>query len=150
MAWLVFALRVLLGGLLIVAGALKVTHTESLAAAIAGYRLLPPAVVVPLAIALPPFELIFGFYLVVGLFTRIASVTVCAAFALYAAAIASAVIRHIPANCGCFGPGDAATADWPHAGVDLALAALAALVARYSPGSLALDTILSRAVKKER
>ncbi|HUY41141.1 MAG TPA: MauE/DoxX family redox-associated membrane protein [Candidatus Dormibacteraeota bacterium] len=150
MAWLVFALRVLLGGLLIVAGALKVSHPESLASAIAGYRLLPGALVVPLAIAIPPLELILGFYLAIGLFTRIASASVCAMLLVYAAAVASAVVRHIPANCGCFGPADAATADWPHVGVDAALAALAALIARRAPGSLALDATLSRAARKDR
>ncbi len=56
----VFVVRVLLGGLLIVTGALKLGHAPDLAAAIAGFRLLPAAAVGPLALALPFFEMLLG------------------------------------------------------------------------------------------
>ncbi|HTX56501.1 MAG TPA: MauE/DoxX family redox-associated membrane protein [Candidatus Acidoferrales bacterium] len=131
--------RLLLGGLLIVTGSLKLPHPDALAAAIAGFRLLPPSIVAPLAVVLPAFEVLLGLYVLLGLFTRIAALVAAAQFAIYAAAIASAVVRHIPANCGCFGPGDTATADWPHVGFDLALAAVALFIAVGAPGALALD-----------
>lgn len=136
---LVFIVRLALGALLILAGVLKAGHAPDLAAALAGFRLLPEAVIQPAALALPYFEIVLGGYLVIGLFTRVAGVVACAQFVLYAGAIASAVIRHIPANCGCFGPGDNAVADWPHVGFDLALAAIAAFIAFGAPGLLALD-----------
>ncbi|MDE2481231.1 MAG: DoxX family membrane protein [bacterium] len=136
---LALAVRLALGLVLVVTGALKVGHAPDLAAAIAGFRLLPGAVVAPMALILPYFELLLGGYLLVGLFTRAAAWIACAQFAIYAAAIASAVLRHIPANCGCFGPHDQATADWPHVAFDLALALLAAFVARRGAGLLALD-----------
>ena len=135
----VFVMRVLLGGLLLATGALKVGHAPDLAAAIAGFRLLPAGAVGPLALALPFFELLLGGYLVIGLFTRTAAIVASLQFVIYASAIASAVIRHIPANCGCFGPQDAAVADWPHVAFDLALALLSALVAYRAPGILAVD-----------
>lgn len=131
--------RLLLGVILIGAGALKIGHATDLASAIAGFRLLPPEVVAPLAVILPYFEMLLGLYLVVGLFTRLAGIVAALQFVLYAAAIASAVLRGIPANCGCFGPGDTAVADWPHVAFDLALAALAAFIAAGAPGALALD-----------
>ncbi len=140
---LIFIVRLALGVLLLVTGALKVAHPESLAEAIAGYRLLPQAFVLPTAVALPYLELIFGAYLVVGLFTRVAAFLVSAMFLIYAAAIASAVLRHIPANCGCFGPNDVSTADWPHVALDFVLATAAAFVARKAPGLLSLDRLLS-------
>ena len=135
----VFVLRLLLGGLLILAGTLKAGHAPELASAIAGFRLLPSAVVGPLALALPYFEILLGGYLVAGLFTRVAATVAAVQFVIYAAVVASAVIRHIPANCGCFGPGDNATADWPHVVFDLVLAAVAALIAFGAPGTLAVD-----------
>lgn len=141
----VFVLRLLLGGTLIVAGVLKVGHSASLAESIAGFRLLPAAVVGPLAIALPYFELLLGAYLVFGLFTRVAATIAAAQFAIYAGAIASAVIRHIPAGCGCFGPGDAATADWGHVAFDALLAAAAGFVALGAPGAFAVDRRLRAA-----
>jgi uncharacterized membrane protein YphA (DoxX/SURF4 family) len=135
----VFAIRVLIGGLLLAAGALKIGHPVELAAAIAGFRLLPPAVTGPLALGLPFFEVLLGLYLVAGLLTRVAATVAGVAFLVYAGAVASAVLRHIPAACGCFGPNDTAVADWPHVGLDLALAAACAIIAFGAPGALAVD-----------
>lgn len=131
--------RWVLGAVLIWAGAAKVGHPEALASAIAGFRLLPGVVVAPLAVVLPYFELLLGLYLIAGLFTRVAGWVATVQFVLYAGAIASAVLRGIPANCGCFGPGDAAVADWPHVAFDLALAAVALFIALRAPGAFALD-----------
>lgn len=131
--------RVLVGALFVLAGALKVGHFNDLAAAIAGFRILPPGVIGPLAVVLPFFEIGLGLYLIAGLFTRGAALVAAAQLTVYAAAIASAVIRHIPANCGCFGPQDQAPADWPHVFIDLALAGICALLAWRAPGLFALD-----------
>ncbi|HVR46727.1 MAG TPA: MauE/DoxX family redox-associated membrane protein [Candidatus Binatia bacterium] len=141
----VFIVRVLLGALLLVAGALKVGHAPELAASIAGFRLLPAAITGPLALALPYFELLLGLYLVAGLFTRVVAAIASVQFVLYSGAIASAVLRHIPANCGCFGPGDATVADWPHVAFDLLLAAASVFVAWGAPGALAFDRRLRSA-----
>jgi len=139
MAAVTLIIRVLTGALFIAAGASKAGHFKDLAAAIAGFRILPEAAVGPLAVVLPFFEIGLGLYLVAGLFTRAAAVVAAIQLVIYAAAIASAVVRHIPANCGCFGPQDTATADWPHVLADLALAAVCALLAWRAPGLLALD-----------
>lgn len=137
--------RLLVGGLLIVSGALKVGHPSDLASAIAGFRILPPAVVGPLALALPYVEIVFGAYLVAGLLTRIVAGLVALQFLLYGSAIASAVLRHLPANCGCFGPHDTSVADWPHVVFDFVLALASAFVAYGAPGALALDRRIRRA-----
>lgn len=136
---LVMVARWLLGALLVWAGALKIGHSVDLATAIAGFRLLPPGLVAPLAVILPFFEVLLGLYLIAGLFTRVAAWIASAQFIIYAAAIGSAVVRGIPANCGCFGPGDAAVADWPHVAFDLVLAAIGLVIAFGAPGALALD-----------
>ncbi len=141
----VLIIRVLLGGLLVVAGALKVGHPAELAANIAGFRLLPPQIVGPLALALPFLETALGAYLIAGLFTRVAAAIAALQFLGYAGAVASAVLRHIAANCGCFGPNDAAVADWPHVGFDLALACASIFVAWAAPGALAVDRKLRNA-----
>lgn len=139
MGTVIFGARILVGGLLVAAAVLKVGHAEQLAAAIAGFRLLPAFVVGPLALALPYFELLLGGYLIAGLFARTAAMVACAQFVVYAGAIASAVVRNLPAQCGCFGPNDAAVADWPHVAFDLALAAVSAFVAWGAPGAWSLD-----------
>ncbi|HKE37784.1 MAG TPA: MauE/DoxX family redox-associated membrane protein [Candidatus Baltobacteraceae bacterium] len=140
----VFVVRIVVGGLLLATGILKVGHPAELAAAIAGFRLLPAEVVGPMALALPYVEILLGAYLVAGLFTRAAAIVSAIQFGVYAAAIASAVVRNIPANCGCFGPGDAAVADWPHVAFDLVLAAASAFIAYGAPGALSVDRRLVR------
>lgn len=139
-----FVVRALIGALFVLAGALKVGHFGDLAAAIAGFRILPQAVIAPLAVLLPFFEIGLGVYLILGLFTRTAATVAAFQLALYSIAIASAVIRHIPANCGCFGPQDQAAADWPHVLIDLALAAVCGVVAWRAPGLWALDERMRR------
>ena len=87
--------------------------------------------VAPMSIALPFFEVALGLYLVAGFCTRTAALVATLEFAVFAAAIASVVVRGIPTSCGCFGPADV--------GRDLALTALAAFVAWKAPGMLAVD-----------
>ena len=141
---LLLVLRALPSVLLIAAGATKVGHFNDLAAAIAGFRILPAGVIAPIAIALPFLEIGVGLYVFCGLFTRTAALIGMLQFALYGAFIASAVLRNIPANCGCFGPSDRAVADWPHAAVDWALAALFGMIAWTGAGKISLDAVMRR------
>lgn len=141
----VLVVRVVLGLLLIVAGALKVGHPVELAANIAGFRLLTPQIAGPLALALPYIELLLGAYLVAGLFTRVVAAIAALQFLCYAGVVASAVVRHIGVDCGCFGPADTAVADWPHVALDLILASASAFVAYCGPGALAVDRKLRSA-----
>ena len=128
MAYLIFALRLALGGLLIVAGVRKAHDgPAATATSIAGYRILPPSVVAPLGVALPYVEILLGGYLVAGLFTRVA------------AWVASLVVRKIPADCGCFGSGIPTPPSWGHVAWDVALAVAATAVALFAPGAIAVD-----------
>ncbi|MGH7715626.1 MAG: MauE/DoxX family redox-associated membrane protein, partial [Vulcanimicrobiaceae bacterium] len=77
--------------------------------------------------------------ILIGLYTRIISALALCEFAIFAAAVASVVVRGIPASCGCFGPGDTRPASWIEVARDLGLAALAAFLLWRGPGVLALD-----------
>ncbi len=143
MAYVIFALRLALGALLVVAGVLKAHDGAALtASSIAGYRILPAAFVAPLGVALPYFEILLGGYLVTGLFTRVAALVASAQFAVFSAAVASLVVRGIPADCGCFGSGVPTPPSWGHVAADVGLLLLAALVARYAPGAFSVDSLL--------
>ncbi len=145
MAYVIFALRLGIGGLLIAAGVLKAHDGASLTAnAIAGYRILPPLLVAPLGAALPYLEIFLGSYLALGLFTRVAGWIAAAQFAVFAVAIASLVVRQIPADCGCFGSSVPTPPSWAHVAVDLALVVAAAAVAFGAPGAFALDRRFSQ------
>ena len=143
MAFVVFALRFALGGVLLVAGVLKAHDgPAATASSIAAYRLLPPAIVAPLGAFLPYFEIVLGAYLVFGLFTRPVAIVAALQFVAFAGAVASLVVRGIPADCGCFGSSVSTPPSWGHVALDLVLALLAALVARFAPGALAVDRLL--------
>lgn len=140
MAYLTFALRVAIGGVLLVAGAVKAHDGPALTAVtIAGYRILPAALVAPLGVALPYVEILLGGYLALGLFTRLAATAAAVQFGIFAVAVASLVLRRIPADCGCFGSGVPTPPSWGHVCVDVALAGCAAYVALRAPGAWALD-----------
>ncbi len=136
---IVLVLRVALGCVFLAAGGLKVGHADVFASEIAGFQLLPHAFIAPLALLLPFLELMVGAYLVIGLFTRFAAWFAALEMAVFAAAIASAVMRGISTSCGCFGPSDHATTSWPEVGRDAALTAIAIIIALRAPGALALD-----------
>jgi uncharacterized membrane protein YphA (DoxX/SURF4 family) len=143
MGLLTLVLRLALGALLIVAGVLKAHDGVAVTAStIAAYRILPASVVAPLALFLPYFEIGLGGYLALGLFTRMAGYVAAAQFIVFAAAVASLVVRGIPASCGCFGAAQNEPPSWWHVGFDLMLAAIAVLIARLGPGLLALDARL--------
>lgn len=136
---LVLVLRLGIGGVLLVAGALKIGHADDLASTIAAFRLLPSVFIGPLAVGLPFFEVGLGAYLLVGLYTRVAALIALIEFVVFGAAVASVVVRGIPTSCGCFGPGDTAPASWMDVARDALLALLAAFVAWRAPGMLAVD-----------
>jgi uncharacterized membrane protein YphA (DoxX/SURF4 family) len=139
MSWLVLALRIVLGVIFIVAGVSKVGHADVFAAQIAGFRLLTPEVIAPIAIALPFLEILLGIYLILGLFTRAAAWVAVALLGIFDLAIASAVVRGMSVSCGCFGPNDATVTTWPEVARDAVFVVLAAIVALRAPGMLALD-----------
>lgn len=133
-----------MGILFLVAGALKITAPNDLAQTIASFRLLPGAITAPLAIFIPIFEIGLGIYLMLGLFSRIASWIATVQLLVFAAVIASVVARGIVTSCGCFGPADTAPATWLDVVRDILLAAVTAFVALKGPGTLAADTWLKR------
>ncbi len=136
----VLVARVATGLLLIVAGVLKAHDGPSATAlSIAAYRILPTLAVKLLGVALPYCEILLGAYLVLGLFTRIAAWIAAGQFVVFAAAVASLVIRHLPADCGCFGSSIPTPPSWGHVAADLALAVVAAGIALGAPGRFAID-----------
>lgn len=145
MNWVVLVLRVVLGGIFIVAGASKIGHADIFAAQIAGFRILPEAIIAPLATVLPFLEILLGGYLILGLFTRTAAWVAVAFLAAFDLAIASAVVRGMSVSCGCFGPNDTTVTTWGEVARDAVFVALAVVVALRPPGTLALDRRIGNA-----
>ena len=109
--------RLILGGVLLVAGGLKVSKPTDSANAVAAYKLLPINIAHLFGYALPWFEVALGILLIAGILLRPAAIAGGLIMLLFIAAIASAWARGLLLDCGCFGGGgeiDPSLADQVH------------------------------------
>lgn len=136
-------LRLVLGGVLVVAGALKVTNLPASALAVHAYRLLPYEVGQAVGYALPILELAIGVLLLLGLFTRAAAFVGTLLMTAFVFGIASAWARGLAIDCGCFGGGGAIAPESTAYPVELArdvlLAAAGAWLVRRPRTAYGLD-----------
>lgn len=103
--WLSLAARLVLGGVMLVAGALKVADPETAAQAVRAYDLLPSSLVQPVGWGLPFLEIAIGLLLVVGFGVRVSAVAAGVFLVVFAGAVSSAWARGLSIDCGCFGGG---------------------------------------------
>lgn len=103
--WFGLFARLTLGGVIFVAGALKVTTPYKAAAAMRAYELLPISIANVLGVALPWFEVGLGALLILGVATRLSAFFAGSLMILFILAISSAWARGLSIDCGCFGGG---------------------------------------------
>ena len=103
--WISTAARLVLGGVLVAAGALKVIDPQSSVAAVRAYQLLPAWLEQPVGWGLPFAEVALGLLLLAGLFTRTAALAAGVLLVVLILAVASAAARGLSIDCGCFGGG---------------------------------------------
>ncbi|HEU5485547.1 MAG TPA: MauE/DoxX family redox-associated membrane protein [Microlunatus sp.] len=103
--WISTVARLVVGVVLLVAGALKVIDPQSSVAAVHAYELVPSWLERPIGWGLPFLELGLGLLLVAGLFTRTAAVLAGLLFVVFLLAVISAAVRGLSIDCGCFGGG---------------------------------------------
>jgi len=141
--WLTFLARLILGGVLLAAGALKIGNLQKSAMAVRAYEMLPVGLANFLGYALPWIEIGIGLLLIVG-----ASVKVCGllgAFTMLAfiIAIAQAWARGLSIDCGCFGGGGTIdpedTKYLSEIIRDIGLLALGVFLYYFPKGKLSLD-----------
>lgn len=97
--------RLIVGGVLVTAGAIKFPHPQSSVTAVRGYQLLPHKLAEIIGLALPSVEIIVGLALIVGLLTRYAGVLAALMMLAFVIGIVSVWARGIAIDCGCFGGG---------------------------------------------
>jgi uncharacterized membrane protein YphA (DoxX/SURF4 family) len=105
MGWISFGLRLLVGGVWIVAGLLKLPDPAASVRAVRAYQLLPEAIVPAVGYALPIIEVLVGVSLVIGLLVRIGAVLSGVLFLAFIVGISAAWARGLQIDCGCFGGG---------------------------------------------
>lgn len=97
--------RLILGVVLVVAGALKVTSPAVSARAVNAFQILPYDVARYVGYALPVVEILVGVLLVAGLFTRLSAAVGGLLMLAFLVGIISAWVRGLNIDCGCFGGG---------------------------------------------
>ena len=103
--WLATAARLLVGGVFVVAGALKVPDPAAAVRAVRAYQLLPEGLVAPVAFGLPVVEIAVGLALLLGVFVRTAAIAAAVLLVVFLVGVGSAWARGLQIDCGCFGNG---------------------------------------------
>ena len=145
--WLATAARAVVGGVFVVAGALKIPDPAAAVRAVRAYQLLPESLVAPVAFGLPVLEIAVGLALLLGVFVRAAAIASAVLLIVFLVGVGSAWARGLQIDCGCFGNGgQVAAGDTAYRSEvlrDLALL-VAALALAWRPASrLALGGRLS-------
>jgi uncharacterized membrane protein YphA (DoxX/SURF4 family) len=141
--WLTLLARVVLGGTLLAAGALKVGNLQKSAMAVRAYELLPVSLANFLGYALPWIEIGVGLLLILGVATKTVAVIGAINMLVFIIAIAQAWARGLSIDCGCFGGGGSVdpedTKYLSEIIRDLGLFALGIYLYLYPKGRFALD-----------
>ncbi|GAA1156997.1 MauE/DoxX family redox-associated membrane protein [Ornithinicoccus hortensis] len=101
--------RLLLGGVLLVAGWLKVRDLTGSAQSVVAYELFPYEISRMVGTMLPVLEIALGLLLILGLFTRVSAALGGLLMIVFIAGIVSAWARGLSIDCGCFGTGGPVT-----------------------------------------
>jgi uncharacterized membrane protein YphA (DoxX/SURF4 family) len=105
LSWIGTLARLVLGGVFVVAGALKVDDPDASVRAVQAYRLLPTDMAEIVGYILPAVEIGIGLLLLVGLMTRIAALAALVLLVAFVIGVSSAWARGLSIDCGCFGGG---------------------------------------------
>jgi uncharacterized membrane protein YphA (DoxX/SURF4 family) len=103
--WLTLLARLILGAVLLVAGALKVPNLPKSAMAVRAYEMLPIPIGNFLGYTLPWIEIGLGLLLIVGVTVKISGALGALTMLAFIIAIAQAWARGLSIDCGCFGGG---------------------------------------------
>ena len=103
--WLGLISRLVLGGVLFIAGYLKVGTPDKSQMAVRAYEVLPISLANPIGLLLPYVEIGLGLFLILGVYTRISAALGGAIMVIFIVAIAQAWARGLTIDCGCFGGG---------------------------------------------
>jgi len=96
--------RLLLGAVLLVAGALKAMDPSLAVMAVGAYGLLPPKAALAVGFLLPGVEIAVGAALVAGFLARGAAFVAALLSAMFLFVVGWAHVESLDIACGCFGP----------------------------------------------
>lgn len=143
--WLTLLGRLVLGGVLFVAGYLKVGNSAKSQMAVRAYEVLPISVANLLGEILPWLEIGAGLLLILGVAVKWSSIFAAALMLIFVAAISQAWARGLSIDCGCFGGGGQVAAGQTRYLEeilrDLGLAFIAFYLIRYPLGRFGIEKL---------
>ncbi|MBN8609778.1 MAG: DoxX family membrane protein [Deltaproteobacteria bacterium] len=104
--------RFVLAGMFLFAAVPKLLDPVTFARDIDNYRMLPDALIGPIALMLPVAEIVIGLALVTGVYARGAAITAGLLLVGFAIGMVQAIVRGIDLDCGCFGHFAEAQVSW--------------------------------------
>jgi uncharacterized membrane protein YphA (DoxX/SURF4 family) len=104
-SWFTFLFRLTLGGVLLVAGGLKVGNPQKSAMSVRAYEVLPVDIANFFGYVLPWFEIGVGALLILGVAVKISALLGGVTMLIFILAISQAWARGLSIDCGCFGGG---------------------------------------------
>jgi uncharacterized membrane protein YphA (DoxX/SURF4 family) len=141
--WLSLLFRLILGGVLLVAGALKVGNPQKSAMSVRAYEVLPINIANFFGYVLPWFEIGVGALMILGVAVKISALLGGATMLIFILAISQAWARGLSIDCGCFGGGGAIdpsqTKYLEEILRDFGLLLMAIYLYRFPSGRFALD-----------
>lgn len=141
--WLTLLSRLILGGVLFAAGALKIGNLQKSAMAVRAYEMLPVELANFLGYALPWIEIGIGLLLIVGASVKICGLLGAFTMLAFIIAIAQAWARGLSIDCGCFGGGGTIDPDetkyLSEIIRDIGLLAMGVFLYYFPKGKLSLD-----------
>lgn len=103
--WLTLLGRLILGGVLLTAGALKVGKPQLSAMSVRAYEILPTDIANFFGYVLPWFEVALGLLLIVGAAVKVCAILGGATMLIFIMGISQAWARGLSIDCGCFSAG---------------------------------------------
>jgi len=97
------AVRCLVAAVFLYSGIAKLPASLAFAGSIARFQVLPDWLINPVALALPPLEVILATALLVGRWRRQAAFGLAVLGTVFLVALISAAARGLPVECACFG-----------------------------------------------
>ena len=100
--WLTVRVQIALGVIFVVAALPKIVDPPSFAHMIYNYKLMPWAVIKPMALVMPWIELLCGLALILGIWKGTARTIIAALLLTFIVAISINLLRGNAIDCGCF------------------------------------------------
>jgi uncharacterized membrane protein YphA (DoxX/SURF4 family) len=100
--YLAVILRLVLGGVFVLASLSKIAYPAEFAENVAGFMMVPTWGVNLTGIIMPWAELVAGLFLILGIRTRASAVVIGGLLVMFLVGLILNIFKGTPINCGCF------------------------------------------------